>query len=178
MLLEDPPLLAGETPEGDAGRFRDVFHTVKATILDHRRRGLSEVDLAERIATIRWSPGTPPLGEVLTDDAISALAFGYHRLEIGVIDGAIDGSTLAATDTRALVTPPVVIVAADDALGAAFSSDDALRLASTGQHAEVIRVIGSGHRIHQSRRHRPAYAEHLRRFLAGHDDRPPRSSER
>src|SRR5262245_32058130 len=95
-LLEDPPLLAGETPDDEAGRFRDVFHTVRATILDHRERGGSRHDLEERIAAIRWSPGMPPLREVLTDDAIEALAFGYHHLDIGVIDGAIDGSTLAA----------------------------------------------------------------------------------
>ena len=178
VLLEDPPLLAGETPERDAGRFRDVFHTVKATILDHRERGLSEEQLEERIATIRWAPGTPPLREVLTDDAIAALAFGYHRLDIGVIEGAIDGSTLATTDTRALVSAPVLILAADDALGAAFSSDDAVGLTSKGQHAEVIRIVGTGHRIHQSRRHRAAYVEHLLRFLAAHDSRPPASSER
>ena len=178
VLLEDPPLLAGETPERDAGRFRDVFHTVKATILDHRERGLSEEELEERIATIRWAPGTPPLREVLTDDAIAALAFGYHRLAIGVIDGAIDGSTLASTDTRALVKAPVLILAADDALGAAFSSDDAVRLASKGQQAEVIRIVGSGHRIHQSRRHRAAYVEHLRRFLEGSDHGSPGNIER
>ena len=177
-LLEDPPLLAAETPEADAGRFRDVFRAVRATILDHRARGLSEQELEERIATIRWAPGTPPLREVLTDDAIAALAFGYHRLEIGVIDGAIDGSTLATTDTRGRVTPPVVIVAADDALGAAFSSDDALRLASRGQRAEVVRVIGSGHRIHQSRRHRADYVQHLRRFLEAFDDGAARGIER
>ena len=111
---------------------------------------------------------------MLTDDAIAALAFGYHRLDIGVIDGAIDGSTLAPTDTRALVTPPVMIVAADDALGAAFSSDDARRLASTGQPAQVTRVVANGHRIHQSRRHRAAWVEHVRRFLGAYDGAPER----
>jgi hypothetical protein len=143
---------------------------VQAPRVDHRERGLPEEDLEERIAAIRWAPGTPPLREVLTDDAVAALAFGYHRLDIGVIDGAIDGSTLASTDTRALVTRPVVIVAADDALGAAFSSEDAARLTSVGQHAHVIRIAGSGHRIHQSRRHRAAYGEHLRLFLEAHGD--------
>jgi esterase len=138
---------------------------VKETILAHRARGLAETDLADRIAALRWAPGTPPLGEAMTDDAIAALAFGYHRLDIGVIDGAIDGSTLAATDTRAPVARPIVIVAADDAFGAAFSSEDAVRLASRGQAAEVIRIIGSSHRIHQSRRHRAIYVEHLGHFL-------------
>src|SRR6188472_1455827 len=44
-LLEDPPLLAGETPETEAGRFRDVFHAVRAVTLEGRERGLSEEEL-------------------------------------------------------------------------------------------------------------------------------------
>jgi pimeloyl-ACP methyl ester carboxylesterase len=165
VFLEDPPLLAGDTPESEAGRFRDVFRRVKTTILEHRERGLSEADLQKGIALLRWAPGTPPFGELMTDDALAALAFGYHRLDIGVIDGAIEGSTLASTDTRTRVERPVVIVSADDALGAAFSSEDAARLASNGQHVRVTRIEGSGHRIHQSRLHRAAYAEHLGGFL-------------
>jgi pimeloyl-ACP methyl ester carboxylesterase len=165
-LLEDPPLLAGETPESEASRFRDVFHTVKANILDHRERGHSEEDMAERIGAMRWGlPGTPPLRELLTEDALAALAFGYRRLDIGVIDGAIDGSTLAATETRSPVSRPVVIVAADAAAGAAFSTEDAERLARSQPGVEVITIAGSGHRIHDERFHRAAFAEHLRRFL-------------
>ena len=164
-LLEDPPLLAGETPAAETGRFRTVFRAVRATILDQRERGLSETDLADRIASIRWAPGTRPLGELLTDDAIRAQAFGYSRLDIGVIDGALDGSTLAALETRTPVTVPVVIVAADDAFGAAFSVEDAERLARRQPGVEVVRIVGSGHRIHDERRHRAAFTDHLRRFV-------------
>jgi pimeloyl-ACP methyl ester carboxylesterase len=165
-LLEDPPLLAGETPEPEVGRFRDVFHAVKAVILESRERGLSEEETAQHIGTIRWGPpGTPALGEILTDDGLASMAFGYRRLDIGVIDGAIDGSTLAAAETRSPVTPPVVVVAADDAAGAAFSTGDEERLARSQPTVEVIRVAGSGHRIHESRRHRAVFAGHLRRFL-------------
>ena len=165
-LLEDPPLLAGETPEREAGRFRDVFHAVKAVIVEGRERGLSEEELAGHIATIRWGPpGTPALGELLTDDGLRTMAFGYHRLDLGVIDGAIDGSTLTATETRAPVRRPVVIVAADDAAGAAFSTGDEARLARYQRTVEVVRVAGSGHRIHDMRAYRNTFAGHLRRFL-------------
>jgi pimeloyl-ACP methyl ester carboxylesterase len=164
-LLEDPPLLAGETPPTEAGRFRDVFHAVKATIVHHRARELPESALAERLGGLCWAPGTPALGEVLTDDAIAALAFGYHRLDLGVIDGAIDGSTLAAADTRAPVGPPVVVVAADDAAGAAFSTRDAERLAETQPAVRVARIAGSGHRIHDERRHRGTFLGHLSGFM-------------
>ena len=165
-LLEDPPLLAGETPEPEVRRFRDVFHGVKAVILESRDRGLSEEETAQHIGTIRWGPpGTPALGEILTDDGLAGMAFGYRRLDIGVIDGAIDGSTLAAAETRSPVTPPVVVVAADDAAGAAFSTGDEERLAQSQPTVEVVRVAGSGHRIHDMRDHREAFAGHLRRFL-------------
>jgi pimeloyl-ACP methyl ester carboxylesterase len=165
-LLEDPPLLAGETPESEAGRFRTVFHAVKATILESRERGLSERDLADRVSGSRWGPpGTPTLGELLTDDGIATLAFGYSRLDLGVIEGAIDGSTLAATETTSPVTAPVVIVGADDAAGAAFSTEDAALVTSRQPNVEVVRVEGSGHRIHDEQRHRDTFALHLRQFL-------------
>jgi pimeloyl-ACP methyl ester carboxylesterase len=165
-LLEDPPLLAGETPETEAGRFRDVFHAVKAVIVEGRERGLSEEELARHIATIRWGPpGTPPLGELLTDDGLATMAFGYHRLDVGVIDGAIDGSTLAAAETHTPLGLPVVVVAADDAYGAAFSTGDEERLVPIQPTVDVVRVAGSGHRIHDMRDHRETFAGHLRRFL-------------
>ena len=165
-LLEDPPLLAGETPDAEAGRFRDVFHVVKATILAGREHGLSDEDMAERIGAMRWGPpGTPPLCEVLTDEALAALAYGYRRLDIGVIDGAIDGSTLAATNTALPVSPPVVIVAGDEAAGAAFSTEDEIRLLQSQPSVQVHRIAGSGHRIHEARLHRQAFTDHLRRFL-------------
>jgi pimeloyl-ACP methyl ester carboxylesterase len=168
-LLEDPPLFAGETPESEAGRFRDVFHSVKVVILEGRERALSEEELAGHIATIRWGPpGTPALGELLTEDGLQTMAFGYHRLDLGVIDGAIDGSTLAAAETRSPVTQPVLVVAADDAAGAAFSTGDEERLARSHPTVAVVRVAGSGHRIHDMRAHRETFAGHLRRFLDAH----------
>ena len=170
-LLEDPPLSAGETPEPEVRRFRDVFHGVRAVILESRERGLTEDETARHIGGIRWGPpGTPPLGELLTADGLATMAFGYTRLDIGVIDGAIDGSTLAAADTRAPVAPPVVVVAADDAAGAAFTTGDEARLAESQPGVEVHRIAGSGHRIHDMRDHRDAFAAHLGRFLDTYAD--------
>jgi len=161
-----PPLFGGDTPAAEAGRVRDVFHAGRAVILESRERGLSEEETAEHIATIRWGPaGTPPLGELLTEDGLATLAFGYHRLDIGVIDGAIDGSTLAAVETRSPVNLPVLLVAADDAAGAAFSTGDEERLAERQPTVEVVRIPGSGHRIHDMRAYRETFAGHLRRFL-------------
>jgi esterase len=165
-LLEDPPLFAGEAPEPEVGRFRDVFHGVKAVIVESRARGLTEEETAQHIGRIRWGPpGTPALGELLTEDGLATMAFGYARLDIGVIDGALDGSTLAAADTRSPVARPVVVVAADDAAGAAFTTGDEERLAERQPGVKVHRIARSGHRIHDMRDHRDVFAGHLRRFL-------------
>ncbi len=165
-LLEDPPLLAGETPEPEVSRFREVFHSVKAVILESRERGLTEEQTARHIGGIRWGPpGTPPLGELLTTDGLATMAFGYTRLDIGVIDGAIDGTTLAGVETRSRVARPVLIVAADDEAGAAFTTGDEAGLVSSQPDVEVRRIAGSGHRIHDMRDHRDAFAGHLRGFL-------------
>jgi pimeloyl-ACP methyl ester carboxylesterase len=168
-LLEDPPLFAGETPEAEAGRFRDVFHAVRAVIVESRERGLSDEELTRHIAAIRWGPpGTPTLGELLTDDGLETMAFGYQRLDLGVIQGALDGTTLAATETRSPVTQPVLVVAADEAAGGVFSVDDQERLGPGQPSVQVVRIPGSGHRIHDMRAHREAFTGHLRRFLDAH----------
>jgi pimeloyl-ACP methyl ester carboxylesterase len=99
------------------------------------------------------------------DDAIAAIAFGYRRLDVGLIDAAIDGTSLAATDLDSRVAVPVLVVAADEAAGAAFSTADEERLARTQPDVDVVRVTGSGHQIHGERRHRESFTEHLRRLL-------------
>ena len=129
-------------------------------------RGLTEEQTARHIGGIRWGPpGTPPLGELLTTDGLATMAFGYTRLDIGVIDGAIDGTTLAGAETRSRVARPVLVVAADDEAGAAFTTGDEAGLVSSQPDVEVRRIAGSGHRIHDMRDHRDAFAGHLRGFL-------------
>jgi pimeloyl-ACP methyl ester carboxylesterase len=85
-----------------------------------------------------------------------------------VLTGAADRSTLAGTDTTSPVTAPVTILAADDAMGAAFPTRHAQRLAETHPDVEVVRLDGAGHGIHDERRFRDAYVEHLAAFLARH----------
>jgi hypothetical protein len=96
------------------------------------------------------------------------MAFGYHRLDLGVIDGALDGSTLAAAETRSPVVAPVVVVAADEAAGGIFSTGDAELLAQRQPTVDVVRIAGSGHRIHDLRAHRETFTDHLRHFLDEH----------
>lgn len=167
-FLEDPPLYYNEGAP-PPGQFETAFRALRATAIEYQQAGLSDEEVAERLAVAPMGPpGSPTMGELMTDDAVAAAAFARLRMDIGVVDGAIDGSTLAATDVTSPVSPPVFLLAADDAVGAAFSSEHENRLARTHPTIEVVRVIGSGHGIHDGRQYREVFTEHLRRFLDEH----------
>jgi len=168
-FLEDPPLYHAESgPEGNAGS-RILFEAIRADALAYKEEGLSDEEVVELVGAMPMGPpGVPTLREISFEDGVAAMGFSHRRLDIGVIDGAIDGSTLAGTDTTSPVTPPVAVVAADDAMGAAFTTADAARLAETHPAIEVIRVLGSGHLIHDERRFRETFSAELGRFLAVH----------
>jgi pimeloyl-ACP methyl ester carboxylesterase len=141
LFLEDPPLYTDDRP--------------------HRRRRSPG-------RTVWGTRGAPPFREIAHDDAVAAMGFGHRRLDVGVVDGAIDGSTLAATDRTSPVAAPTVLLAADQAIGSAFTNEHAARLARTHPGVEVIRIAGCGHGIHDERRHRDVFVQHLQRFLDEH----------
>lgn len=168
-FLEDPPLLQGDMGAPENAPTRQRFELMREAVLADRRAGRSEPEIAQRLAAApAGPPGTPSLGELAFEDAVAANAFGQHRLDVGVIDGAIDGSTLAALDPRSPVIPSIFILAADDGHGAAFTTSRAARLARDHPAVEIERVSGAGHGIHSERAHRAAFAERLRRFLDTH----------
>jgi pimeloyl-ACP methyl ester carboxylesterase len=125
--------------------------------------------VAAQLAAGPFGPDpTRTMGEVMAEDALAARADALLRMDPGVLDAAIDRSTLADTDTTSPVTVPVLIVAADDAMGPAFPTRHAERLAQTHPDVRVVRVAGAGHSIHDGREHRAEYAERLVRFLDEH----------
>lgn len=168
-LLEDPPLYKGDlrTPAGEP--FRLVFERSRANALAWQEAGLTEAEAADRIGATAWGPpGAPTVREAAFPDALDAMAFAHLRMDVTVLDGAIDGSTLASLDVISPVTPPLTVVAADDARGAVFTGEDAARLAQTHPQVEVVRVDGSGHGIHFERASREIFLGHLERFLDLH----------
>jgi pimeloyl-ACP methyl ester carboxylesterase len=165
-LLEDPPLFPGDvrTPEG--AQLGLIFETLQARARADQEAGRSEDEVAERIGSEAWGPpGGPTFRELAFDDAVDAMGFGHSRMDVGVLDGVIDGSTLSSVDLTSAVTAPITVIAADDSLGALFTSEDAERLARTHPEVEIVRIGGSGHGIHDERRFRQTFCEHLGRFL-------------
>ena len=103
----------------------------------------------------------------LCDDVPLARAEALLRMDPGVLEGAIDRSTLAPTDTASPVAVPVFLLAADF-MGSAFAAHHAERLAISHPDVEIVRVPGAGHGIHDEREHRGDYVEALARFLTAH----------
>ena len=165
-LLEDPPLYLGEPAEHESNEIVKLFPLLRDRAIAWQREG---VDLDRAAATIAGDPAGPDpsvrIGDVVFDEAVRAQADGQLRMDPEVLTATADGSTLAATDTTAPVTAPVLILAADDALIPAFPSAHAQRLARTHPGVEVVRIPGAGHLIHDGRASRAVYIDSLVEFL-------------
>ncbi|HET6551266.1 MAG TPA: alpha/beta hydrolase [Solirubrobacter sp.] len=165
-FLEDPPLYMGE-PDGHAGNPAiPAFTTMRAETERWQAEGIDEATAAARLAAQPYGPDpSRTAGDVQTPEALESRAYALLHLDLEVLDRVIDGSLLAATDTASPVAVPVLVLAADDAFGAAFPTAHERRLAASHPEVEVVRLPGAGHSIHDGRASRAAYAEQLERFL-------------
>ena len=174
-FLADPPLIPAARGAAAGGT---LFATRAATDA-WQRAGLSVAEIAGRLAAAPTGTTLPGTARGLTaadldlDDAITARAFGLKHVDVHVLDAALDGSLLVALDTSAPVAAPVLILAADPALGSAFSPDHAKLLTALHPSVEVVRVPGAGHGIHQERAGRPVFTRVLAGFLDRHAPRRP-----
>jgi pimeloyl-ACP methyl ester carboxylesterase len=160
-FLEDPPLYMGEPEEHERNGAVAIFRTIVDAAARWHADGLTAEQAAAEVAAAPTAAG-------LCDDTPRARAEALLRMDPGVLEGAIDRSTLAPTDTASPVTVPVFVLGADDAMGSAFPTRHGERLKRTHPTVEIARVAGAGHAIHDGREHRDAYVEALARFLATH----------
>jgi pimeloyl-ACP methyl ester carboxylesterase len=159
-FLEDPPLFMGEPEAHEENAAVPMFATILAAVERWKAQGLTAEQAAAELAA---APGAA----ALCDDVPPARAEALLRMDPGVLEGAIDRSTLAPTDTVSPVSVPVFLLAADY-MGSALAAHHAERLAITHPDVEIVRVPGAGHGIHDEREHRRDYVEALSRFLAAH----------
>jgi pimeloyl-ACP methyl ester carboxylesterase len=168
-FLEDPPLYMGEPEEHERNEIAKLFPLMRDRAAQWQRDGLSVEAAAAEIGAAPFTPdGSVRIRDAVCDDALRSRAQAQLAMDPDVLTGAADRSTLAATDTTSPVTVPVAILAADDAIGAAFPTRHEERLAATHPDVEVVRLAGAGHGIHDERRFRDAYVAHLAAFLARH----------
>ncbi len=167
-FLEDPPLYMGEPAEHELNRAVPIFSTILETVAGWHADGVSAEAAAAQLAAAPWGPDpSRTAGEAMADDAPLSRAQALLAMDPGVLEGAVDRSTLADTDTESPVDVPVVLLAAEDALSA-FPVRHEERLASSHPDVTVVRVPGAPHAIHDDRAARPAYVSALSSFLAAH----------
>jgi pimeloyl-ACP methyl ester carboxylesterase len=159
-FLEDPPLYMGEISEHELNGAISIFGSLVAVAARWHADGVSVADAAAELAA-------GPLGSETCVDAHRTRASALLAMDPGVLEQAMDRSTLAGTDTLSPVAAPVFLLAADERLSA-FPARHAGRLARTHPAVEVMRLSGAPHGIHDSRAHRDAYVEHVATFLDAH----------
>ena len=164
-FLEDPPLFMGE-PEGHAANPAiPAFRQMRRLSEEWQAAGVGEAEVVAALTAQKFFDGRT-MGEIQTDEAIAARAYALTHLDVEVLDRVIDGTLLAATDTASPVEVPVFILAADDAMGAAFPSRHEQRLRASHPRVEVVRLPGASHTIHDERASRDAYVRAVNEFLS------------
>jgi pimeloyl-ACP methyl ester carboxylesterase len=166
-FLEDPPLYMGEAAEHPRNTGIPHFRALRSSVPAWQAEGISEAEAGSRLAAEPFAPApSSRVGDVLTEEAVAARAYALLHLDPTVLDTVIDGSLLAATDMVSPVSVPVRVLAADDALGAAFPTRHEQRLAASHPAVDVERLAGAGHSIHDERAHRDQYLERVTAFIA------------
>jgi pimeloyl-ACP methyl ester carboxylesterase len=163
-FLEDPPLFMGEPAEHERNPAIPAFRQMRRVAGEWQAAGLSEEAAAAELAAQRFFDGRR-FDELQTPEALAARGYALTHLDLEVLDYVIDGSLLAATDTVSPVDVPVFILAADDAMGAAFPSAHEARLARSHPAVSVVRLPGATHTIHDEIAFRDEYERRLRAFL-------------
>jgi pimeloyl-ACP methyl ester carboxylesterase len=159
-FLEDPPLYMGEPEAHEDNVAVPMFGAILAAVERWKAQGMTAEQAGAELAAA-------PAAAAWCDDVPLARAEALLRMDPGVLEGAIDRSTLAPTDTASPVSVPVFLLAADF-MGSALAAHHAERLAITHPDVEIVRVPGAGHGIHDEREHRDKYVEALARFLDTH----------
>ena len=156
-FLEDPPLYMGEAAEHENNGAVAIFGAILSAVERWKATGMTLDQAAAELAAA-------PTSAAWCDDVPLARAEALLLMDPGVLQGAIDASTLAPTDTASPVSVPVFLLAADFA-GSALAAHHAQRLAISHPDVEIVRVPGAGHGIHDEREHRAEYVRALAGFL-------------
>ena len=160
LFLEDPPLFMGEPEEHADNPGIPAFVLMRENTARWQAAGATPAEVAAEL-TAQVLPDGRTMEEFQTDEARAARGYALTHLDLEVLDRVIDGTLLTGTDTTSPVGAPTFILAADDAIGAAFPSAHEARLAQTHPDVEVVRLPGASHTIHDERAFRDEYVRRL-----------------
>jgi pimeloyl-ACP methyl ester carboxylesterase len=157
-FLEDPPLFFADPAEAPKNEALPKFQGLRAAVVAWREAGLDEAAVADQIAA---GPG----GDQLAEGAAASRAYALLSMDIGVLDAAIDNTTLEDADLVAPVGVPVFVLAGDETAGGAFQARHIDRIAGSHPDVEVLAVPGASHFIHDEARSRDTYLRALASFV-------------
>lgn len=170
LLLEDPALgLARPVDGAPAGPLIDTFHIVRRGTPALQEQGVTEPDLARRLAGVP-TPFDIPAGERYSVDALDGWAHGQLHLDVAVLDPVLDPppDNLGAEFVidRGIDVPTLVLAADLRSPDRVTSRGDEQRLVAASDDLQWIRVPGGGHNLHDEKDHRRTVRDHLARVLA------------
>jgi pimeloyl-ACP methyl ester carboxylesterase len=164
LFLEDPPLFMGEPDAHAANPAIAAFVAMRESTARWQAAGASPEQVTHELRA-QVLPDGRTFAELQTDEALDARGYALTHLDLEVLDRVIDGSLLATADPASPVSVPTFILAADDRMGAAFPAVHEQRLASTHPDAEVVRLPGATHTIHDERAFRDEWLRQLKSRL-------------
>ena len=172
-VLEDPPLYKSDPAEHEANPYLAVIEEIREVAVAWQRSGAGVEEIAAELAREPIDPESPEPGrrELTTGDLVApdhppAQARALLALDPEAMTAAAERTTMAGIDLLAPVPVPMLVLAATEVPG--FTDADERRLAASHPEAQVVRVEGSGHMIHDEIAHRPTYVELLAGFLDEH----------
>jgi pimeloyl-ACP methyl ester carboxylesterase len=170
VVLEDPAIMAPPAPDAAAplegNSLLDGFRLMRESIPRLQESGISAADLAVTMRDAP-SPSGPPFGELVSDDALDAMAEAMLQLDASVLDPVFDGSHAPVFDPERELPVPGIVIAGDPALPDTLIREaDLARLAARSPHVESRVADGCGHLIHDSRQHRAMVLAAIEDLLA------------
>lgn len=160
-LLEDPPLYRGDPAEHRVNPAVAILALVRERAARWQAEGADPEQVAAAIAAGPAGPGREDAaaGEIQFPDAIAARAHGFLEIDLGVLDGVVDNSTLVGTDTATTPSVPVRVLAGDQRTGGVITAEHAERLRRDHPRVGWRRVDGAGHGIHDELAHRRPWVD-------------------
>jgi pimeloyl-ACP methyl ester carboxylesterase len=148
VVLEDPPLFAGQRGPGTSSPILQVFSMMRQILVDMQSQSGPIADYEALMHAAPSASGRGSMAEVFGEDSMRAQARAMAALDPEIFTTAIDGTALADARPDIPLGCPALVVRADPALGAEFTLEDETRFLSANPSAAVTVFEGASHLIH------------------------------
>lgn len=164
VILEDPPLFAGSRPADEPSPIVVMFGVMRQVLGDMQARGAPLDEYENMLLAAPSLGGNTTMAAMLGPEGTRAQARAMAGLDPEIFTPAVDGSALAGAAPGVPLPCSTLVLRADPALGAAFTTEDAERFLATNPGATVVTFEGAGHLVHDEQPER--FLREVEGFLA------------